>query len=63
MLRSQPRGSRRSASLALRALRRQSGLTVAQAEQLIQAKAKAEVRPRRHCPVAPVRAGDTSVVA
>ena len=61
MLRSQPRGSRRTASLALRALRRQSGVTVAQAQQLIQAKA--EVRPRRHCPVAPVHAGDTSVVA
>ena len=60
MPRSQPRGSRRTASLALRALRRQSSLTVAQAKQLIQAKA--EVRSRRLCPVAPVRA-PTSVVA
>ena len=61
MPRTRARSSRRTASLALRALRRQSGVTVAQAQQLIQAKA--EVRPRRHCPVAPVRAGDTSVVA
>ena len=60
MPRSQTRGSRRTASLALRALRRQSSLTVAQAKQLIQAKA--EVRSRRLCPVAPVRA-PTSVVA
>jgi hypothetical protein len=36
---------------------------VAQAEPLIQAKAKAEVRPRRLCPVAPVRARNTSVAA
>ncbi len=59
--RTRARSSRRTASLALRPLRRQSGVLL-QAELLI--LAKAEVRPRRLCPVAPTHVTrDTSVVA
>jgi hypothetical protein len=53
MPRTRARSSRLTASSALRPLRRQSGV-VFQAERLIQAKA--EARPRRLCPLAPVHA-------
>ena len=61
MPRTRARSSRRTASLALRPLRRQSGVWL-QADRLIRA-AKAEVRPRRLCPVAPMRTRYTSVLA